>query len=303
MKFDVVSFGSAVVDVFVDTDVAEKNNSISYQVGGKILIKELKFDIGGGGTNTAAAFSRLGFKTGCICKVGDDGNGEKILELLKKENVDFLGEIEKNSKSGYSIILDSRGGDRTILTYKGANDEISIKDIKKFKTKWLYLSSLLGKSFETQKKLAGIMKKRGTKIAFNPSSYLIKNKNLNSILKITDVLVLNKEEAEMLMAKNSDKRERDLLNGLYNLTKGIVVITDKDRLIKCYDGNKKFFLKPNKVKVVERTGAGDAFASGFVAGRIVGKPVKECLKLGLRESESVIRHFGAKNNLLRFKLR
>jgi len=303
MKFDVICFGSAVVDVFVDTDVAGKNNSISYPVGGKILIKELKFDIGGGGTNTAVAFSRLGFKTGCICKVGNDGNGEKILELLKKEKVNFLGEAEKNSKSGYSIILDSKGGDRTILTYKGANDEISQKDIKKFKTKWLYLSSLLGQSFETQKKLANVLKKKGVRIAFNPSSYLIKNKNLDSLLKITDVLVLNKEEAEMLVAKNSDKRKNDLLKSLYNLTNGIVVITDKDKLIECYDGNKKFFLKPNKVKVVERTGAGDAFASGFVAGRMAEKGVKECLKLGLRESESVIRHFGAKNNLLKFRLK
>ena len=299
MKFDVVSFGSAVIDVFIGTDVYEEKNFISYPVGGKILIKDLKFDIGGGGTNTAVAFSRLGFKTGCICEIGDDGNGAKILELLKKEKVKFLGKTEKNSKSGYSIILDSKGGERTILTYKGVNDEISPGDIRRFKTKWLYFSSLLGDSFETQKKLAGIMKKRGTKIAFNPSSYLIKNKNLVSILKMTDILILNKEEAEMLVGH----KEKDLLKGLYNMTGSIVVITDKNKLITCYDGKEKYFLKPNNIKVVERTGAGDAFASGFVAGRIAGKPIKECLKLGLRESESVIRYFGAKNNLLRFKLK
>ena len=82
MRFDIVTFGSAVVDVFVNTDVAEKNSSISYPVGEKILIKELKFDIGGGGTNTAVAFSRLGFKTGCICKLGGDENGREILEML-----------------------------------------------------------------------------------------------------------------------------------------------------------------------------------------------------------------------------
>lgn len=303
MKFDVVCFGSAVVDVFVNTDIAEKNKSISYPVGGKILIKDLKFDIGGGGTNTAVAFSRLDFKTGCICKVGNDGNGEKILELLKKEKVDFLGEIEKKPNSGYSVILDSRGGDRTILTYKGANDEINSKDIKKFKTKWLYLSSLLGKSFETQKKLASALKKKGVRIAFNPSSYLIKNKNLDSLLKITDVLILNKEEAEMLLSKNSGKKEKNLLKGLHNITKGIVVITNKDKLVECYDGNKKYSIIPHKIKVVERTGAGDAFASGFVAARIVGKSLTECLKLGLRESESVIKYFGAKNKLLKFKLK
>jgi ribokinase len=60
---------------------------------------------------------------------------------------------------------------------------------------------------------------------------------------------------------------------------------------------------PHKIKVVERTGAGDAFASGFVAGRVVGKTIPECLKLGLEEGESVLRHFGEKNNLIRRKLK
>jgi ribokinase len=62
MKFDVVSFGSAVMDCFVNTDLAEKDNFMKYPVGSKLLIKGLSFDIGGGGTNTATAFSRLGIK-------------------------------------------------------------------------------------------------------------------------------------------------------------------------------------------------------------------------------------------------
>jgi ribokinase len=299
MKFDIVSFGSAVIDVFVDTDVSEKKGFMEYKLGEKILIKDLKFDWGGGGTNTAVAFSRLGFKTGCIGELGDDENGNRILNSLKREKVDFLGKIVPGELSGYSIILDSSGGERTILTYKGANNEISLRDIKKFNTKWLYLSALLGISFETQKKLALILKKNGTKIAFNPSSYLIKNEDLSSLLRITDILILNKEEAEMLVGN----KEQDLLVGLYNLTKNIVIITDKDKLITCYDGIKKYSLVPHKIKVVERTGAGDAFASGFVAGQMVGWGIEKSLKLGLAESESVIRYFGAKNKLLKKRLK
>ena len=98
-------------------------------------------------------------------------------------------------------------------------------------------------------------------------------------------------------------KNKDLLVGLNKLGPKIVIITDKNNLISCYDGIKKYFLKPNNIKVVERTGAGDAFASGFVAGLIKGKSIEYCLKLGLRESESVIRYFGAKNNLLRMKLK
>ena len=90
---------------------------------------------------------------------------------------------------------------------------------------------------------------------------------------------------------------------LHELGPKVVVITDKDKPIVASDGVKKYFLKPHKIKVVERTGAGDAFASGFVAGQIVGLSVDESLKLGLKESESVIQYFGAKNKLLRIKLK
>ncbi len=303
MKFDVVSFGSAVVDVFIHTDISETKGFMHYPVGEKILIKKLKFDVGGAGTNTSVAFSRLGLKTGCISELGKDENGDRILKMLREERVKFLGRVVKGELTGYSAILDSKGGERTILTYKGASDEISPSDIMKFKTRWLYFSSLLGKSFETQKKLALRMKEKGTKIAFNPSSYQIKSLNLNSLLKITDILILNKEEGEMLLRKNNI-REKDTLRGLYSLTKGIVVITDKNKLISCYDGNRKYSLIPHKnIRVVERTGAGDAFASGFVGGQIAGFTIEKSLELGLKESESVIQHFGAKNNLLRMKLK
>lgn len=298
MGFDVVTFGSAVVDAFVNTNLVNKGNFISYPIGSKILIRDLKFDIGGGGTNTAVAFSRLGLKTGYIGKVGEDENGKKILSLLKKEKIKFLGKIS-DGKSGYSIVLDSRDKDRTILTFKGINDDVSLSDIKKFKTKWLYFSSLLGESFKSQQKIAEKLIQKKTKIAFNPSDYLIKDKRKQvlQLLKITDVLVLNKDEAKMLSNK------KDLTNGLHELGPKIVVITDKDNPIIASDGIKKYSLKPHKIKVVERTGAGDAFASGFVAGIIAGKEIEFSLKLGLKESESVIRHFGAKNNLLRMKLK
>jgi len=104
--------------------------------------------------------------------------------------------------------------------------------------------------------------------------------------------------------KKNKVREKDLLKGLYELIdRGVVVITDKNKSINCYDGEKKYFLKPHKMKVVERTGAGDAFASGFVAGRIAGFDINRSLRLGLEESESVIRYFGAKNKLIKKRIK
>lgn len=303
--FDIITFGSAVIDIFVDTDVSEKNKMIAYDIGSKILIKDLKFNIGGGGTNTAVAFSRLGLKTGYIGKLDNDFGGNKILNLLKDEKVGFLGKIETKSSvlGGYSIILDSKENDRTILTYKGLNDNIKFSDlnIKQIQTRWLYLSSLLDESFNTQKQLANGLYKNGVKIAFNPSEYAIKVLDLMPILKITEILILNKEEAELLCKKNK-VNEKDCLKGLHSLGPRIVVITNKDKEVFAYDGQKKYSLKPHQVKVRERTGAGDAFAAGFVAGQIAGKSIDDSLNLALQESESVIKHQGAKIGLIRRRI-
>lgn len=298
MNFDIVTFGSAMVDIFIDTHLKEKKGNISYPAGSKIKIHNTYTDFGGGATNSAVAFSRLGLKSGCICAVGDDSNGTEIINQLKGEKVKFLGKIKKHFDTDFSIILDSKERNRTILVNKKINNEISSIDItKKIKTKWLYLSSMLGKSFSTQVKLARELHNKGVKIALNPSEYLIKEKNIMPLLKICDVFILNNEEARLLT------KEKDLLKGIHKLGPKIVVITNSNKKIICYDGKKKYTIMPNKIKVVEKTGAGDAFASGFVAGQITNKTINESLKLGLKLSESVIKYYGAKNNLLRMKLK
>ena len=295
--FDVVTFGSAVIDTFVDTEFNSRTNSFSYPAGSKILVHGLKSDIGGGATNTGVAFSRLGLKTGCICKIGDDNNGFDVLNILKKEKIKFLGSITPD-KTGNSIILDSKGHGRTVLTFKGPGNSIRLSDIPKIKTKWLYYSSVLGDSFKTQVALA---KKLNVKVAYNPSEYIIKAMDIRPLLKLTEVLILNKEEAQFLCKRFNKKG--DLLKCLREFGPKIVVVTDKNKLAYAFDGEKKYSIKPNKIKVVERTGAGDAMASGIVAGIIAGWDLNKCLKLGLKESESVIRYFGAKNKLLRMKLK
>ena len=296
-KFKVVCFGSAVVDAFVRTNFQEENKNLLIPLGGKMLMKDLYFEIGGGGTNTSVAFSRLGLRTGYIGKVGNDKNGEKVLDLLREEKIIFLGNKVKKETSGFSVVLISEKLNRSILTYKGINNEINSKDIKKFRTNWLYLSSLMGKSLETQIKLSKKLKRNGTKIAFNPSEYLIRRVNLKPLLKLCDVLIVNKEEASLLTKKE------DKLKGISDMGPNIVAITDERRTVYCYDGINTYSIKPPKLKVVEKTGAGDAFAAGFVAGLIKKKPIKYCLKLGVREAGAVIRHVGAKNNLLKMRLK
>ena len=286
MRFDVVTFGSAVADVFVGT--GQSGKKIEYKTGSKILVDDLRFDIGGGATNCAVAFSRLGFKTGAICNVGDDNNGKDILGMLKNEGVKFLGSKIRGN-SGYSVILDSKGGGRTVLTYKGPGNSIS--SVSDFECDWLYYSSVLGESLKTQVRLARKMKKKGTKLAFNPSEYLILAEDISELLSMCDVVILNKEEFDLAVRKYGK-----------DFCSGIIVVTNKDKLVWAYSDGKKYSIKPGKVRVVERTGAGDAFASGFVGGVMAGFDIDKSLKLGLAEGESVLGHFGAKNNLIRRKL-
>jgi ribokinase len=307
-KFDVVVFGSGVVDVFASSDVGEKKGKLDLDIGSKYLIGNLKSDIGGGGTNVAVAFSRFGFKTECICGVGKDSNGKEILDCLKREGIGFLGRIG-DGRSGYSFILDSRKNNRTIFTYKGESNEVSFGDIKRFKSDWIYFSSLLGKSFVAQKKLAREMVGNGSKLILNPSSYSIRKQDLKGLLKLSSVLILNKEEARSLLRKYRGDRkqvmgDRNLLEGLCKLGPGIVVVTDKDKATVCFDGENLYRVFPNKKKkVVERTGAGDAFGAGFVGGLIARMGIRESLKLGIKESEAVLGYFGAKNNLLKRKIK
>lgn len=311
VRFDVVTFGSGVVDVFASTEIGEKKGKLDLEVGSKYLIDSLRVEVGGGATNTAVGFSRFGLKTGCVCGVGEDDNSKLILDCLKKEKISFLGKRVAGSGvrkigTGYSMVVDSKKKNRTILTYKGASNEVRFEDIRKFKSKWIYFTSLLGKSFLAQKKLANKFVASGGKLAFNPSSYFVDlvgsgKYDIKGLLKLCSVLVLNKEEAEVLCKKY--KKKGDLLDGLRSLGPKIVVITDKDKKILCCDGDDRYDFMPNKgKKVVERTGAGDAFGAGFVAGLVREYPIQDCLKLAVEESEAVLGYFGAKNNLLKRKL-
>jgi len=308
-RYDIITVGSSTVDVFAHTDAGQsellrvhEHTDIAYPLGAKIIIKELNFFTGGGGTNTAVAFSRLGLKTAYLGRIGSDDNGNIIIKNLNDEHVDFLG--LRKGISGYSVILDSVHDDRTIFTFKGCNDDFDLDgfDIKFLDTKWFYFCSMINHSFKAQEKLALFAKKAGIKIAFNPSLYLAKKGKtfLKNILKNCEILIYNKEEAQATLSTISDNIF-NLLTESAKLGPKIIVITDGKNGSNCYNSYEHIFYSAmplNNLKIVETTGAGDAFASGFVASIIMGKSVELSLKLGMLNAESVISELGAKNILL-----
>ena len=312
--YDVITIGSNNIDAFIYTDKSQsifiktksgEESFISYPVGAKLLINDLHFFTGGGGTNSAVALSRLGLKVAYIGKVGNDQNGQRILDELKKEKVEFLGSVSRDSrkKTGYSVILDSLEKKRTILSYKGVNDYLDYSeiDIGKVKTKWFYVSSMIGKSFETIEKMADFASKNNIKILFNPSNYLSeKGKGyLKKILENTKILILNKEEAELLVGHGEIA---EIISALKELGPDIVMVTDEENPAFGQD-DKNIYYKvfPYDIRVVEATGAGDSFASSFLAGIIKTGDMEFSLKLAIVNSHSVLRFKGAKRKLLTYE--
>jgi ribokinase len=307
-QYDVITVGSGTLDVFVDTDaelvktkhIDKVQEMMAYPVGSKILIDTLKFEIGGGGTNTAFALARFGLRTGWIGSVGRCENSKNILEISFNEGIDFLGRIG-DGFAGYSVILDSRGRDRTILTFKGENNNLKFTDlpISKIKSQWFYFCSMVGNAFTTQKKLAKYAAEKGIKIAFNPSSYQAKLgvQKLKPILKNTTLLVLNLEEAGYLVGHTDMKTT---IKRLHDEGPTMVIITNGRDGAYCSNKHTIYKVHPQNVKIKETTGAGDAFASSFLGAYIRTDDIEKSLKLALINAQSVIQHYGAKNILLRW---
>jgi ribokinase len=303
--YDIITVGSATLDVFVDAKQElrkhakeKKHIDICYPFGEKLLIDNLDVSVGGGGVNTAVAFSRLGLSAGFIGVLGNDLHGEMLFRELDSENVDFLGNV-RDGKSGYSVVLRGKNN-RTILTYKGVNNDLSWSNLRtsKLEARWYFLSTMIGKSFITEQKIAEHAKKQGAKIAMNISEYLAQQglKKISKYLKHADILVLNREEAEILSGK---KKFDEMFREIARIIKGIIVISDGKNPVHAFDGKNSYLKKIKDIKVVDTTGAGDAFASGFVYGMIKKRSILSALNFGESDALSVIQQVGATNGLLR----
>ncbi|MEK6926122.1 MAG: carbohydrate kinase family protein [Nanoarchaeota archaeon] len=298
--FDVICIGSATTDIFLETGLKEVNRKIAYPVGDKIPLTKIDFEVGGGGVNVSAGLSKMGLKTAYLGKIGNDESGRRILRKLKKEKVKFIGKIS-NGNSGYGIVLDSFEKNRTILTYHGLTDNLKEKDIKysSIKSKWIFFSTLREDSLRTEIKILEHCQAKGIKTAFNMDARPLKKQDIDvkKILKKIDFLILNKEEAQLIVNGDSKK---ELAQKLYDLGPKTVVITDGDQEVISFDGAFNSIM-PHKIKAKEKTGAGDAFTSGFLASLIKTQNIEKSLKMGLANSESVIQHFGSQKKLLTWK--
>jgi len=312
--FDVITFGSATQDIYLKSKkflpVLGKEfttgKGICLPLGAKIEMEDIFFTSGGGGTNTAATFVNQGFKTAYCGMVGDDNFGRLIIDEIKQYDIDVsLVKKTKKMPTNIAVLLMQPGSDRTILVYRGASDLLSKKDIpwNKIKnTKWVYLAPFAGKLTDITEELVSFAKKNGIKVAFNPGygQLTLKEPVLQKILKGVDVLILNREEASLL-TKIPYQKEAEIFRKIDQLTPGIAIMTKGGEGATVSDGKHLYRANSLGMKLVDGTGAGDAFGAGFVSGLLKKNDIVYAIQLAMANSSFAITKIGAKEGILRKK--
>ena len=291
--FEIITFGSGTWDIFLKSEKFFSKKGLCFNLGSKVDVEDVFFSSGGGGTNTAATFARQGLATAWCGVLGQDIFSKMIVRDLRKRKIKtrFIKKI-KEKPTNFSVILTSPGKDRTVLAYRGASGELNSRDIawQKLRANWFYLAPLSGRAARLTEKIVSFAEKNGVKVALNPGNSQLGLKNIRKIIKKVDILILNQEEASLL--SKSETRVSEMCSGITIITsgsKGALILKEK----------KKFKVRAPKVRVADKTGAGDAFGSGFVSGFIKSKgDIEFSSHLAMANAVSCIKKIGAKQGLL-----
>lgn len=316
--YDVLTIGSATRDIFLVSDEftairstkSETGEMECMPLGSKIDVQKFVATTGGGATNAAATFRSLKFKTAIICRIGNDATGRDVLEDLNRYKVEtkYVNQI-KDGQTAYSTLLTMPQGERTVLVYRGISAKFTEADIHWSairKSKWIYLTSL-GGNLELSKKIVEFAHKHHVKVAWNPGGGELKKglKAFSSILPMINVFILNKEEAELMTGEKNFKKLCSVLqtSPQPSPSKGegarIRLITDGSRGTTILDGLSTHHIGTSGSKGISKTGAGDAFGSGFVAALMKNRDSITAAKIGTLNAESVIQHLGAKKGVMK----
>ena len=233
--------------------------------------------------------------------MGDDSTGVHIIEKLRQESVDLTYVIQQPSTlSNFNMVI-SYTGERTIFTYHAPRSYEFPVNLPK--VPWMYLTSM-GESFKPfyNHITEWLVKNPETKLSFNPGTWQLRGgiDAIENVFKLSTLVFVNKQEAEKLTGfEAKDKVTKELLMALSGLGPKIAVITDGGNGSFVFDGNRFLHCGILPVDAYERTGAGDAFGSGFLSAVIKGKTLEEALIWGTVNSASVIGYVGAQKGLLR----
>ena len=315
MSKKILGIGNAIVDVFVkvDDNFLSKNNLIKGSMkliqieefeNLKNIIKIEKIEAGGSVANTMAGIAYLNGSPCFIGKISSDRFGKIYKESLEKINVNFsYNEKNENLATGTSIIFITPDSERTMCTYLGISSKLSAEDIYEHyikDSKLIFLEGYLwdkGTTEEMFKKIINLAKKNNIKIAMSLSDIFCVTRHRKDFIKLLeddlDILFGNENEINALTMKNNlfeGIQELQKLNKLIIITrgeKGSLAIL-KNEIINCDS------IKVDKI--LDLTGAGDLFASGFLKEYLDKSDIKKCLQTGSELAAKIIQKIGARLN-------
>ncbi len=301
----VITVGTATLDVFLagenfhaKRDVRTHDYIEQFPLGEKIEVDQVVFSTGGDATNAAVTFARHGFDTSFMGKIGDDLPGREVVAALKNEGIKTsLMAVDTNGSTDYSTLLLAPNGERTVLVFHGLSRSLATIDfdMSRVKGDLLYVTSM-GGNFKFLSEVLLVAKKAGMRVAYNPGTKEIADPaKLKTMLKNVDILSANREEMNKIFGKAEPK---ELLKSASSFCE-YVLLSDGSKGAWATDGKRIYRSGIYKqVKIIDRTGAGDAFGSGFVAALLVNRPMEQALTFASANSTSVVQHIGAKQGIL-----
>lgn len=309
-KLDVIAIGDIVTDAFIKLidDQAhayanEHGKWIAMQFGTKLPFDHAEVLEGvGNASNAAIAFKRLGLNTGFVTNVGEDKEGTNMIKALRKQGIDTrFVRINPDKKSNYHYVLWYKE-ERTILI-KHEEYDYHWPHLRPSETpRWVYFSSISENALEYHDQVADWLDQNpDVKLAWQPGTFQMKagTERLSRLYARSEVTILNREEAVFVTGGDYNNLH-DLLDRMHGLGTKIAVITDGPSGAYASDGRQRLQmpLYPDPAPPKERTGAGDAFASTFVAALAKGNSIEGALQWAPINSMSVVQQTGAQAGLL-----
>lgn len=307
---DVLVIGDVLTDTFIKlfddqawSSPSDNGQVLSMPFGMKVPFEHAEVIYGvGNASNAAVGLTKLGHHAGLVANIGSDDGGRDILKAYHDHGVDArFVHINHGKKTNHHYALWYKD-DRTILINHEHYDyhwpRFRMNDIPE----WMYLTSIGKDTFEYHDEIAEFLEAHtGIKLLFQPGTFHIASgvERLMRLYQRTEVLVLNREEA-VQVSGGSHEDIHDLFNCLHQLGPKIVCITDGPNGSYASDGQNRLKMPnyPDPGPPVERTGAGDAYASTFLAALMHGETLEMAMAWGPINSMNVVQHVGAQAGLL-----
>lgn len=302
----IICIGNGSKDIFFpikNAEIIDSNGKkmLAFEYKSKTQIEDRFEAPGGCAVNLSQGLAKLGIESACYCRIGGDPDGDWIAKNLESMDVDIsLLQRDKDYKTDMAVIIVNEAeSEATILFNRDANEQLEIKP-EEISAEWVFVASSLSGDWKGNlDKIKEAIKAKNIRLAYNPGQSNIHEdlEKVKSFISGAEVLFVNTEEAKKITGEKTGDA-KILLQKLQSLGAKAAAITDGDSGAYASNRAVTVFVPALKEKAVDSTGAGDAFASAFLASYIHGKNLDECLKRGIANGGSVVNFYGAQKGLL-----